>query len=165
VTENAVRVEVSGVPYASSPSGVIQVSPQETTTYTVTAYGATGLSASIEVTVTVINIVAPPPPPPPPPPIYSVMVEVNWGLPTLYSDGSSIHPDNVALIVTYIFMNPSGVPFDNNSIPVASSQPGATSLTFGPVDVVKGEPYHFTAKSELNGMFSDFGPVVTHTWE
>jgi peptidoglycan-associated lipoprotein len=62
-TSNATDVSIEGVG-AVQPNGTQQVTPTESTTYTLTAKGAGGSqTATARVTVN-----APPPPPPPPPP-------------------------------------------------------------------------------------------------
>ncbi len=62
-TSNATDISIEGVG-AVQPNGTQQVTPTESTTYTLTAKGAGGTqTATARVTVN-----APPPPPPPPPP-------------------------------------------------------------------------------------------------
>ncbi|HET8823728.1 MAG TPA: peptidoglycan-associated lipoprotein Pal, partial [Terriglobales bacterium] len=62
-TSNATDISIEGIG-AIQPNGSQQVTPTESTTYTLTAKGAGGTqSATARVTVN-----APPPPPPPPPP-------------------------------------------------------------------------------------------------
>lgn len=62
-TSNATDVSIEGIG-AVQPNGTQQVTPTESTTYTLTAKGAGGTqTATARVTVN-----APPPPPPPPPP-------------------------------------------------------------------------------------------------
>jgi len=161
-TTNADRVEISGIPGATSPSGVVTVTPDQTTTYTVTAYGVK--SMAVEVQVTVITLIVPPPPPPPPPPIFPVFIRATWVMPTTYTDGTPI-PSTVVLSVL-LFMKPTNAPFDNTvDIPIAEALPGAASVDFGPVDVNRGATYYFSCKAKTStGEISDFAPSVTHIW-
>ena len=160
---NADRVEIIGVPGATSPSGVVTVTPDRTTTYVVTAYGVKSMAA--EVQVTVITIIVPPPPPPPPPPIFPVFIRATWEMPTIYEDGTPI-PSDIVLTVL-LFMKSTNAPFDNTTdLPIAEALPGATSVDFGPVDVNRGAIYYFSCKAKTpTGEISDFAPSVTHIWE
>jgi hypothetical protein len=158
------RVEISEIPEATSPSGSIVVSPSRTTAYSVTAYWPTGEIRTAVATVTVIEVDVPDPPPPPPPEVLAVSIEVSWELPTRYADGSAIHPDNQALLVVRVYMSDRADGFDNTSIPVATSDPGSSSVTFGPVDVTAGVEYFFACRSELAGQVSGFSPAYGHVW-
>jgi len=159
---NADRVEISGVPGATSPSGVVVVTPEVSTMYSITAYGVT--AAAAEVQVTVITVIVPPPPPPPPPPIFPVYIRATWEMPTTYTDGTPI-PSDVVLSVL-LFMKSTNAPFDNVAdLPIAEALPGATSVDFGPVDVNRGAPYYFSCKAKTStGEISDFAPTTTHIW-
>ncbi len=163
VSTGATRVEISGIPDASSPSGALVVSPATTTTYTITAYG--GSQASIAaVTVTVIPIALPPIPPPPPPLVYSVSITVTWDLPATYGDGTPIALSDQALIVVTVFMKTDTSTFLDTDLPLATSAPGATSVTFGPIDVTQWVTYYVSAKASVNGLTSTFASPVTHVW-
>jgi hypothetical protein len=161
---NATGVEISGVPGATSPSGVVTVAPDQTTTYTVTARGA-NLSAPATVTVTVITMIVPPPPPPPPPPIFPVQVTVQWTMPTLYTDNTAIDPADIATLSVLLYMKSTSGPFTDADLPIAESMPGATSVEFGPVDVNRGATYYFSCKAKMaTGEVSAFSPTVVHIW-
>jgi hypothetical protein len=160
------RVEISEIPEAISPSGSIVVFPSRTTAYTVTAYWPTGETRTAVATVTVIEVDVPDPPPPPPPAVIQVTIKVEWDRPTLYADGSAIHPDNQALIVVRVYMSDRANGFDDTSVPVATSEPGASSVSFGPVDVTAGVEYFFASRSELRGApSSEFSVAVGHKWD
>jgi len=162
---NADSVEISGVPGATSPSGVVTVSPGQTTSYTATARGAL-VSAPVTVTVTVITMIVPPPPPPPPPPVFPVQITATWDLPALYSDGTAIDPADIATMSVLLYMKSTSDPFTDTDIPIAESLPGATSVGFGPVDVNRGATYYFSCKAKMlnTGVVSDFAPVVVQIW-
>jgi hypothetical protein len=157
---NADRVEISGVPEASSPSGVVVVAPQVSTTYTISAYGVT--TAVAEVQVTVITVIVPPPPPPPPPPVITAYITATWELPTTYDDGTPLDPATVSVL---LFMKSSADPFTDLDLPIAEALPGATSVEFGPVDINRGATYYFSCKAKTStGEISVFSPVVVHIW-
>lgn len=61
VAENATGVQLDGYPDATSTKGVITVSPDRTTTYTIRALGPDGiLSPPKSLTITVLDVVLPP---------------------------------------------------------------------------------------------------------
>lgn len=161
---DAERVEISGVPGATSPSGVVTITPDASTSYTVTAYGAG--TAAVTVQVTVITIIVPPPPPPPPPPIFPVNITVQWTMPTVYTDNTPIPANVISAMSALLFMKSTPAPFTDADLPIAESLPGATSVDFGPVDVNRGATYYFSCKAKTStGEISAFAPTVTHIWE
>lgn len=168
-TTNADRVEISSsnatpVAIVGSPSGVITLAPTETTTYTLTAYGVK--TAQAAVLVTVIQVIVPPPPPPPPPPVIQASVTVQWDLPTTYIDNTIIGPADIAEMVVLVYMKSTNDPFLFTDQPVATSLPGATEVTFGPMDVNRGATYYFSVRARMaNGLASDFMiPSATCIW-
>jgi hypothetical protein len=161
---NADSVEISGVPEATSPSGVVNVTPNQTTTYTVIARGVQP-SAPVTVTVTVITLVVPPPPPPPPPPVFPVQITATWEMPTTYDDNTPIAPEDAATMSVLLYMKSTPDPFTDADLPIAESMPGATSVDFGPVDVNRGATYYFSCKAKTAaGEASVFSPTVVYIW-
>ena len=159
-TTNAARVEIDGIPGATSPSGVVTVSPVVTTNYTIRAYGVQ--TAAAEVVVTVIQVIVPPPPPPPPSPVISTNITATWDLPTTYADGTALDP---AVVSVLLFMKSTPDPFTDLDLPIAESLPGAISVDFGPVDVNRGATYYFSCKAKTTtGEISEFSPSVIHIW-
>jgi hypothetical protein len=162
---DSTSVEITGIPDATSPSGVIVVYPTETTEYSIRALGPVGISAPVKLTVTVIPIVMPPPPPPPPT-VGVVTMTINWTLPTTYSDGTAIEQAALDNLVTQIYMKTTSDSFLSTDIPIATSVYAATSITVSDVTVTLGTTYYFSAKIHVapDGTWSEFAPTVPHVW-
>jgi hypothetical protein len=159
-TTNATSVEISGIPEATSPSGVVTVTPAVTTVYEITAHGVQAVSA--QVVVTVITVIVPSPPPPPPPPVITVYITARWEMPTTYTDGTPLDPTTVSVL---LFMKSTPDPFTDLDLPIAEALPGATSVDFGPVDVNRGATYYFSCKAKTStGEISVFSPVIVYIW-
>jgi hypothetical protein len=165
-TKDASRVEITGFPDATSPSGVVVVYPTDNVVYTLIAYSVDGISrSSIQLQITVVNIDVPGPPPPPP--TTGVMtLTITWILPTHYSDDSVIEQAALDNLVTQVYMKSTNEAFSDTDIPIATSAYGATSVTLSDVTVTLGQVYYFSARIHVapNGKWSDFAGIVTKTW-
>lgn len=93
--------------------------------------------------------------------VKDITVTVSWDLPTTYTDGSAIAPEDAARIEVAIFVNTTGGPPWGTHI--AASLPGATSVSFT-MTTTAGQTYYFTATASLDGQVSDYSIPVTHVW-
>ena len=177
-TTNATSVEIEGLPDATSPSGVIVVTPTTTTAYTIRALGPGGTSAPLVLTLTVnfaipsipgssdddhdgvSNLIDICPFTPsgtdvdgvgcPVPMTGVVTATVTWDLPTQYTDGTLIEQAALDNLVTRIYMKTTPEAFvEVLDLPIGESAYGATSLIISDVTVTLGQTYYFSARAHV----------------
>jgi hypothetical protein len=85
----------------------------------------------------------------------------SWTLPDKYSNGEAMTPEEQRRCIFTLYVRSDGS-FSENDKPIATSEPGATEMTYPKEGLFTLVSYRFCMRTELDGQMSAFSPAVVH---